>query len=73
MVRASAEGGTEARVLRLSLEFLAYRAFDNALPNLALKQQDADATGGRGFALKDLLGQERGAGIHHGGLARLAA
>ena len=73
MVRAGAEGGTEAHPLHPSLEFLVFRALDNALPNLALKQQYADATGGRGFALGDLLGQDRDAGLHHGGLGRLVA
>ena len=73
MVRAGAEGGTEARVLHLSLEFLVLRVLDNTLPNLALNQQYARATGGLGFALKDLLGQERDAGLHQGGLGCLAA
>ena len=72
-MRAGADGGTEARVLHLPLEFLVCRALDNALPNLAPKQQYADATGGRGFALGDLLGQDRDAGLHHGGLGRLVA
>ena len=53
MVRASAECGTEARVLHLSLSFLVCRALDNALLNIALKQRYADAVGGGGFALEE--------------------
>ena len=61
------------RAYYLSLEFLMGRTLDNALLNLALKPQYADATSKLGFTLEDLLGQERDAGLGNGGLGRLAA
>ncbi|TFY65313.1 hypothetical protein EVJ58_g2047 [Rhodofomes roseus] len=61
------------RAYYLSLEFLMGRTLDNALLNLGLKQPYNEAVNKLGFALEDLLEQERDAGLGNGGLGRLAA
>eukprot|EP00708_Paratrimastix_pyriformis_P002057 GAFH01000795.1.p1 GENE.GAFH01000795.1~~GAFH01000795.1.p1 ORF type:complete len:541 (-),score=236.02 GAFH01000795.1:1249-2871(-) len=57
----------------LSLEWLMGRALQNALLNLHLNEQYADALRELGFTLDDLYDQECDAALGNGGLGRLAA
>ena len=61
------------RVSYLSLEFLMGRLLRNALLNLGIKDETADALNRIGLDLEDVCEQERDAGLGNGGLGRLAA
>jgi len=57
----------------LSLEFLMGRAMGNAMLNLDMQQETADAMRNFGVKLEDVQEQEADAGLGNGGLGRLAA
>ena len=57
----------------LSLEFLMGRAMGNAMLNMDMAQETADAMRNFGVALEDVQEQESDAGLGNGGLGRLAA
>jgi starch phosphorylase len=57
----------------LSLEFLMGRAMGNAMLNLDMQQEVAEAMHNFGVALEDVQDQESDAGLGNGGLGRLAA
>lgn len=57
----------------LSLEFLMGRAMGNAMLNLDMQQETAEAMRGFGVRLEDVQEQESDAGLGNGGLGRLAA
>ncbi|EGV65327.1 Non-essential glycogen phosphorylase [Yamadazyma tenuis] len=61
------------RVYYLSLEFLMGKAMDNALINLAARDNASDSLKELGFNLEDVLQQEPDAALGNGGLGRLAA
>ncbi|KAI0053516.1 glycosyltransferase family 35 protein [Auriscalpium vulgare] len=61
------------RAYYLSLEFLMGRTLSNALLNLGLQPTYSDSLNSLGFALEDVIEQERDAGLGNGGLGRLAA
>jgi starch phosphorylase len=57
----------------LSLEFLMGRAMGNAMLNLDMQQEVAEAMHNFGVVLEDVQDQESDAGLGNGGLGRLAA
>ncbi len=57
----------------LSLEFLMGRAMGNAMLNMDMQQETADAMRNFGVRLEDVQEQEADAGLGNGGLGRLAA
>jgi starch phosphorylase len=57
----------------LSLEFLMGRAMGNAMLNMDMEQETADAMRNFGVELEDIQEQESDAGLGNGGLGRLAA
>ena len=57
----------------LSLEFLMGRAMGNAMLNMDMEQETADAMRNFGVELEDVQEQESDAGLGNGGLGRLAA
>jgi starch phosphorylase len=57
----------------LSLEFLMGRAMGNAMLNMDMEQETADAMRNFGVLLEDVQEQESDAGLGNGGLGRLAA
>ncbi len=57
----------------LSLEFLMGRAMGNAMLNLDMQQETADAMHNFGVVLEEVQDQESDAGLGNGGLGRLAA
>jgi len=57
----------------LSLEFLMGRAMGNAMLNLDMQQETAEAMRNFGLVLEDVQDQESDAGLGNGGLGRLAA
>ena len=57
----------------LSLEFLMGRALGNAMLNLDMQQETAEAMHSFGVVLEDVQDQESDAGLGNGGLGRLAA
>ena len=57
----------------LSLEFLMGRAMGNAMLNMDMEQETADAMRNFGVMLEDVQEQESDAGLGNGGLGRLAA
>ncbi|KAI0060095.1 glycosyltransferase family 35 protein [Artomyces pyxidatus] len=61
------------RAYYLSLEFLMGRTLSNALLNLGLQPTYSTSLSNLGFALEDVLVQERDAALGNGGLGRLAA
>lgn len=61
------------RVYYLSMEFLMGRSFLNALYNLNIKDQYAEAISELGYSMESLIEQERDAALGNGGLGRLAA
>jgi glycogen phosphorylase len=61
------------RVAYLSLEYLMGRALNNAVLNLDLEHELANALRSFGCALEEVVAQERDAGLGNGGLGRLAA
>ena len=71
--RNATEANDTRRVAYLSLEFLMGRLLRNALLNLGIEKQTADALERIGLDLEDVCEQERDAGLGNGGLGRLAA
>ena len=63
----------QRRVCYLSLEFLMGRLLRNALLNLGVEGEAADALGRLGMTLEDVYDREQDAGLGNGGLGRLAA
>lgn len=61
------------RVAYLSLEFLLGRSLQNAIFNLGLRNNYAQAMTNLGLHLEDIYDTERDAGLGNGGLGRLAA
>eukprot|EP01027_Heterolobosea_sp_BB2_P002286 GEZU01003423.1.p1 GENE.GEZU01003423.1~~GEZU01003423.1.p1 ORF type:complete len:952 (+),score=347.78 GEZU01003423.1:92-2947(+) len=61
------------RVYYLSLEFLMGRSLQNAIMNLGLRDQYAEALKEMGHRLEDIIEQEKDAALGNGGLGRLAA
>jgi len=61
------------RAYYLSLEFLMGRALGNAVLNLGLDEQTADAMHQLGMDYEEKIEMERDAGLGNGGLGRLAA
>ncbi len=57
----------------LSLEFLMGRTMGNAMLNLDMQQETAEAMHNFGLVLEDVQDQESDAGLGNGGLGRLAA
>jgi starch phosphorylase len=57
----------------LSLEFLMGRAMGNAMLNLDMQEETAEAMRNFGVVLEDVQDQESDAGLGNGGLGRLAA
>lgn len=55
------------------MEFLLGRSLQNAVYNLGLRDNYAEAMRNLGFRLEDLADQENDAGLGNGGLGRLAA
>lgn len=61
------------RVYYLSLEYLMGRYLSNALMNIGIYYQFAEALSGLGFDMEDVIPEERDPGLGNGGLGRLAA
>lgn len=61
------------RVYYLSLEFLLGRSLGNALINLGIRDDAAEALDDLGLKIEDVLHREPDAGLGNGGLGRLAA
>ena len=61
------------RIYYISLEFLMGRSLGNAILNIDVEKEVADALHELGLELEDLRGVERDAGLGNGGLGRLAA
>ena len=61
------------RVAYLSLEYLMGRLLSNALLNLGVEDETAEALGRLGLELEDVFEREHDAGLGNGGLGRLAA
>ena len=61
------------RTAYLSLEFLMGRLLRNALLNLGIEDETAEALNRLGLDLEDVVESERDAGLGNGGLGRLAA
>jgi len=71
--RMAIERDDNRRVSYLSLEFLMGRLLQNALLNLDIEEQTAEALQRIGLELEDVYDRERDAGLGNGGLGRLAA
>lgn len=63
----------QKRVYYLSLEFLMGRSLNNAILNMKLKGNYAEALKGLGINLENTIGEEVDAALGNGGLGRLAA
>ena len=63
----------QKRVYYLSLEFLMGRSLNNAILNMKLKGNYAEALRGLGMDLENTIGEEVDAALGNGGLGRLAA
>lgn len=61
------------RVYYMSMEFLMGRALEDALINLGLLDEFAEAINSLGYNFKELVDEEQDAGLGNGGLGRLAA
>ena len=61
------------RTAYLSLEFLMGRLLRNALLNLGIEDETAEALNRLGLDLEDVIEREKDAGLGNGGLGRLAA
>lgn len=61
------------RVYYLSMEFLMGRTLSNALLNIGIYDDLAEALDGMGFSLEQLINEEDDPGLGNGGLGRLAA
>jgi len=71
--RMAIERDDNRRVSYLSLEFLMGRLLQNALLNLDIEEQTAEALQRIGLDLEDIYDREHDAGLGNGGLGRLAA
>ena len=71
--RMAIERDHNRRVSYLSLEFLMGRLLRNALLNLDIEEQTAEALQRIGIELEDVCEREHDAGLGNGGLGRLAA
>jgi starch phosphorylase len=71
--RRAIERDDNRRVSYLSLEFLMGRLLRNALLNLDIEDQTADALQRIGLEIEDVYDREHDAGLGNGGLGRLAA
>jgi starch phosphorylase len=71
--RMAIERDDNRRVSYLSLEFLMGRLLRNALLNLGIEEETAEALNRIGLELEDVCGREHDAGLGNGGLGRLAA
>ena len=71
--RIAIERDHNRRVSYLSLEFLMGRLLRNALLNLDIEEQTAEALQRIGIELEDICEREHDAGLGNGGLGRLAA
>jgi len=71
--RMAIERDDNRRVSYLSLEFLMGRLLRNALLNLGIEDQTAEALQRIGLDLEDVYDREHDAGLGNGGLGRLAA
>ncbi len=71
--RDAMESKDNRRVSYLSLEFLMGRLLRNALLNLGIEDETAEALNRIGLDLEDVYERERDAGLGNGGLGRLAA
>jgi starch phosphorylase len=71
--RTAMQRDDNRRTSYLSLEFLMGRLLRNALLNLGIEKQTAEALERIGLSLEDLYDREHDAGLGNGGLGRLAA
>jgi starch phosphorylase len=71
--RMAIERDDNRRVSYLSLEFLMGRLLRNALLNLGIEEETAEALNRIGLDLEDVYDREHDAGLGNGGLGRLAA
>ena len=71
--RKATQRVNERRVAYLSLEYLMGRLLSNALLNLGIEDQTAEALGRLGLDLEIVEEREHDAGLGNGGLGRLAA
>ncbi|MGA8204968.1 MAG: glycogen/starch/alpha-glucan phosphorylase [Woeseiaceae bacterium] len=71
--RMAVERNDNRRVSYLSLEFLMGRLLHNALLNLGIETETAEALHRIGLDLEDVYNREHDAGLGNGGLGRLAA
>ena len=71
--RMAIERDDNRRVSYLSLEFLMGRLLRNALLNLGIEKETAEALNRIGLELEDVYDREHDAGLGNGGLGRLAA
>ena len=71
--RKATERAGKCRVAYMSLEFLMGRLLSNALLNLGIEDETAEALSRLGIALEDVYEREHDAGLGNGGLGRLAA
>ncbi len=71
--RMATERNDNRRVSYLSLEFLMGRLLHNALLNLGIETETAEALHRIGLDLEDVYNREHDAGLGNGGLGRLAA
>ena len=71
--RKATETADRCRVAYMSLEFLMGRLLGNALLNLGIEDETAEALSRLGLHLEDVYEREHDAGLGNGGLGRLAA
>jgi len=71
--RKATETAGKCRVAYLSLEFLMGRLLSNALLNLGIEDETAEALSRLGLDLENVYEREHDAGLGNGGLGRLAA
>jgi len=71
--RKATETAGKCRVAYMSLEFLMGRLLGNALLNLGIEDETAEALSRLGLDLEDVYEREHDAGLGNGGLGRLAA
>ena len=71
--RMAVERDDNRRTAYLSLEFLMGRLLRNALLNLGIERETAEALGRLGIELEEVYEREWDAGLGNGGLGRLAA
>ena len=71
--RKATETADRCRVAYLSLEYLMGRLLSNALLNLGIEDETAEALSRLGLDLENVYEREHDAGLGNGGLGRLAA